>query len=190
MQETQVWFLDREDPLEKEMATHFSILAWRIPWTWTEEPSRLQSMGSQRVGHDSATSFSLSLSLSKLNIFLHFTQWFHSNLSGCSMSGTPFFYYAWNPFLSTVCGLQHKFYRQTDCIVFSTLLAVWLWVSYLMYLLWTNWLECSHIVYYFDLQLREGVNILTYPIRLFVLEGLNNRYNPHRNSAWQLVRAQ
>ena len=39
-----------EDPLEKEMATHFSILAWKIPWT--EEPGRLQSMGSQRFGHD------------------------------------------------------------------------------------------------------------------------------------------
>ena len=42
--------LGREDPLEKEMATQSSILAWRIPWT--EEPGRLQSMGSQRVGHD------------------------------------------------------------------------------------------------------------------------------------------
>ena len=40
----------QEDPLEKEMAIHFSTLAWRIPWT--EEPGRLQSMGSQRVGHD------------------------------------------------------------------------------------------------------------------------------------------
>ena len=50
MQETQVQSLGGEDPLEKEMATHFSILAWRIPWT--EEPGRLQSMGSQRVGHD------------------------------------------------------------------------------------------------------------------------------------------
>ena len=39
-----------EDPLEKEMATHSSILAWKIPWT--EEPGRLQSIGSQRVGHD------------------------------------------------------------------------------------------------------------------------------------------
>ena len=45
MQETWVWFLGREDPLEKEVATHFSILAWRIPWS--EEPGRLQSMGSQ-----------------------------------------------------------------------------------------------------------------------------------------------
>ena len=47
MQETQVQSLGREDPLEKKMDTHSSILAWRIPWT--EEPGELQSMGSQRV---------------------------------------------------------------------------------------------------------------------------------------------
>ena len=57
MQETQVQSLGQEDPLEKEMATHSSILAWRIPWT--EEPGGLQSTGSQRVGHDRATSLSL-----------------------------------------------------------------------------------------------------------------------------------
>ena len=51
--ETWVQSLGGEDPLEKEMATHSSILAWRVPWT--EEPSRLQSMGSQRVGHDCVT---------------------------------------------------------------------------------------------------------------------------------------
>ena len=50
MWETGVQSLGQEDPLEKEMATHSSILAWKIPWT--EEPGRLQSMGSQRVGHD------------------------------------------------------------------------------------------------------------------------------------------
>ena len=50
MQKTQVRFLGQEDPLEKGMATHSSILAWRIPWT--EEPGRLPSMGLQRVGHD------------------------------------------------------------------------------------------------------------------------------------------
>ena len=50
MQETQVQTLDQEDPLEKGMATHSSILAWKIPST--EEPSELQSMGSQRVRHD------------------------------------------------------------------------------------------------------------------------------------------
>ena len=48
-----VQYLGQEDPLEKEMATHFSILAWRIPWT--EEPGRLQSMGSQRARHDLVT---------------------------------------------------------------------------------------------------------------------------------------
>ena len=50
MWETQVRSLDQEDPLEKAMATHSSTLAWKIPWT--EEPGMLQSMGSQRVGHD------------------------------------------------------------------------------------------------------------------------------------------
>ena len=56
----QFWVrsLGQEDPLEKEMATHSSILAWKIPWT--EEPGRLQSMGSQRVGHDWATLLYLS----------------------------------------------------------------------------------------------------------------------------------
>ena len=50
MQGTQVRSLGWDDPLEKGMATHSSILAWRIPWT--EEPGGLQSMGSQRVGHN------------------------------------------------------------------------------------------------------------------------------------------
>ena len=50
MLETPVQSLGQEDPLEKGMATHSSILAWRI--AWTEEPGGLQSMGSQRVGHD------------------------------------------------------------------------------------------------------------------------------------------
>jgi len=49
MRETWVQSLGQEDPLEKKMATHSSTLAWKIPWM--EEPSRLQSMGSQRVGH-------------------------------------------------------------------------------------------------------------------------------------------
>ena len=50
MQESRVQSPGREDPLEKEMAIPSSILAWRIPWT--EEPGKLQSVGSQRVGHD------------------------------------------------------------------------------------------------------------------------------------------
>ena len=57
MWETWIWSLAWEDPLEKEMATHSSILAWRIPWM--EEPGGLQSMGSQRVRHDWETSLSL-----------------------------------------------------------------------------------------------------------------------------------
>ena len=50
MRETRIQSLGREDPLEKEMATQYSILAWEIPWT--EDPGRLQSMGLQRVRHD------------------------------------------------------------------------------------------------------------------------------------------
>ena len=57
MRETQVRSLGWEDPQEKEMATHSSTLAWKI--SWTEEHGRLQSMGSQRVGHDLATSLSV-----------------------------------------------------------------------------------------------------------------------------------
>ena len=53
MEETWVCYLDQEDPLQKEMATHSSILVWEIPWT--EEPGGLQSMGSQRVRHDLVT---------------------------------------------------------------------------------------------------------------------------------------
>ena len=55
MWETQVQSLGQEDPLEKEMATHSSTLAWKIPWT--EKPGGLQSMGSQRVGHDFTFTF-------------------------------------------------------------------------------------------------------------------------------------
>ena len=61
MQETRVRSLGQEDPLEKKMTTYSSILAWEIPWT--EEPGGLQSTRLQRVGHDWATSLSLSLSV-------------------------------------------------------------------------------------------------------------------------------
>ena len=63
VQETHVPSLGQEDPLEKEVATHSSTLAWKIPWM--EKPDRLQSMVSQRVGHDWATSLSLLLPLGK-----------------------------------------------------------------------------------------------------------------------------
>ena len=67
IQEMQTRFLGWEDPLEKEMGTHSSILAWRIPRT--EEPGRLQSMWSHRVGHDGATNtFNSFLHLSTIDI--------------------------------------------------------------------------------------------------------------------------
>ena len=71
MRETRVWSLGWEDPLEKEMETHSSILAWRIPWT--EEPGGLQSTGSQRVGHDWVTSlhtYNYSIRFCKAFLFL------------------------------------------------------------------------------------------------------------------------
>ena len=61
MRETWVQSLGQEDPLEKEMATHSSILAWKIPWM--EEPGRLQNMGLQRVGYDWATSLHFTKSI-------------------------------------------------------------------------------------------------------------------------------
>ena len=65
MQETWVWSLGWEDPLEQEMVTHSSIFTERI--TWTEEPCGLQSMGSQRVGHDWATNTNTSLVYSQFS---------------------------------------------------------------------------------------------------------------------------
>ena len=77
--ETQVQSLVQEDPLEKGMATHSNILAWRIPWT--EEPGRLQSMGSQRVGHDWVTSLSLSNGSEMLPFYTDFRDWIFCTVS-------------------------------------------------------------------------------------------------------------
>ena len=71
MQETQVWSLGWEDPREKEMATHSSILAWEIPWT--EEPGDYSPWG-HRVGHDWVTSLSLSLILIDVTRIISFGQ--------------------------------------------------------------------------------------------------------------------
>ena len=70
MRETRVRSLDWEDPLEKEMAIHSRTIAWKIPWT--EDPGRLQSMGSQRVGHDWVTSLHFTSMLSRAS---HVAQW-------------------------------------------------------------------------------------------------------------------
>ena len=66
MQEMWVRSLGQEDPLEKEMATHSRILAWKIPWT--EEPGRLQSIGSQRVRHNLVTKNTLCIFAQKAKI--------------------------------------------------------------------------------------------------------------------------
>ena len=91
MREIQVQSLDQEDPLEKEMVTHSCTLAWKIPWT--EGPGRLQSMGSQRVRHDWATSLSLMVHLSVLNrevlilsvieFYSHINSHVHSKTNWC-----------------------------------------------------------------------------------------------------------
>ena len=75
MQETKVWSLGQADPLEKGMATYYSLLAWKIPRT--EEPGGLQSTGQQRVGHDWVTDIFLP-SFSLLQISLHYTSFFSS----------------------------------------------------------------------------------------------------------------
>ena len=82
VQETRVWSLGRQDPLEKEMTTHSSILAWKIPWT--EECGRLQSMGSQRIRHDWATSPSSIkfLVVNKCSLFFSTRMWSLSSRGG------------------------------------------------------------------------------------------------------------
>ena len=75
MQESQVQSLGQEDPLEEDMATHSSSLAWRIPWT--EEPGGLQSKGSQSVGHDQVTSTHFLASQITLSITI---SWFSKSL--------------------------------------------------------------------------------------------------------------
>ena len=95
MLETRVLPLGWEDPLEKEMETHSSTLAWRIPWR--EEPGRLQSMGSQRVGHDWATS--LSLSLCKTLVCFTTTCDYLDHFSGftCLLTNRMSLIFTWNP---------------------------------------------------------------------------------------------
>ena len=69
VRETQVQSLGQEDLLEKEMATHSSILAWKIPWT--EEPGKLKSMGLQRVGYDWAISLSFTFENSNVSWYIY-----------------------------------------------------------------------------------------------------------------------
>ena len=102
MRETRVWSLGWKDPLEKEMATHSSNVAWKIPWT--EEPGGLQSMGSQRVRHDWATySYSYTVkgfgivNKAEIDVFLVLSCFFHDPVDvGNLISGfLPFLNPAW-----------------------------------------------------------------------------------------------
>ena len=106
MRETWVRFLGREDTLEKEMATHSSTFAWKIPWT--EEPGMLQSVGLQRVGHDWAT----SLSLKKLRV----REGCLKNSMGCQVN------FLWKYWLETlreeIIGLQWIYRLDVLCGVF------------------------------------------------------------------------
>ena len=81
IQETQVWSLGQEDPLEKEIATHSSILAWKIPWM--EESGGLQSMGLQRVRYEwAANTFTFTFSTSRVlhKYWTLLSAWLHINL--------------------------------------------------------------------------------------------------------------
>ena len=88
MQKTQVRSLGQEDPLEEEMATHSSILSWRIPWT--EESGRLQSMGLQRVGHNWATEHTHRSSNWSSHSILFHTSRFPSPTTTISTTSLPF----------------------------------------------------------------------------------------------------
>ena len=77
MQEIRVLFLGQEDPLEKEMATHSSILVWEIPWT--DEPGGLQSMVSQRIGHHLVTKKTTTITLDLVNIWVIVVQFPYLN---------------------------------------------------------------------------------------------------------------
>ena len=122
MQETWVWSLSQEDPLEKGMATHSSILVWRIPWT--EEHRGLQSMGLQRVGHDWATStFTFHRGTTSLAFVIHL----QPILNPCK---TILNHNSWE-------GLVHSHPHWVFCIIFPLSLLI------LKLFLVINYLFCS-----------------------------------------------
>ena len=105
MQETWVWSLGREDLLEKEMATHSSILTWKIPWT--EEPLRLQYMGTQRVGHDWAISLSLLRKvMRKLSNFICNWSWYQLKL--CSYNFKLLYVIPYGNHKENICRMHTK----------------------------------------------------------------------------------
>ena len=101
MWETWLQSLGREDPLEKEMATHSSTLAWKIPWT--EECGRLQSMGSQRIRHDWATSLNIII-LDMINFSADFPGLL---LPDFKLFSNIFFWFSW----------QTSFAPESSCLI-------------------------------------------------------------------------
>ena len=91
---TQVWSLGGEDPLEKGMAIHSSILTWEIPWT--EEPGRLQSMGSQIVAHNLATNISALLFLYNINFAIPMGLFLAINFRTLLLNYSPNWDFHWN----------------------------------------------------------------------------------------------
>ena len=137
MQETLVWSLGREHPLEKRMATHSSVLAWRIPWT--EEPGGLQSMGLQRVRHDwaSNTEFHGKIMCSfvrkcpaALNVAIPFCILPAMNESSCCFIASLVF--------GVVCILDFSHFNRCivvvhDCFNLPFLNGLWCWASFHMF---------------------------------------------------------
>ena len=123
--ETQVQFLSQEDPLEKGMATHSSVLAWRIPWT--EEPGRLQCLGSQRVRHDWATNTATASQLCLPWQYHLEKSWAHCRHNSCGFLAPvnlTCFLHSWQqtsswvpllPQYSCIIGCCHL--RQKPCIL-------------------------------------------------------------------------
>ena len=110
MQEIQVRSLGREYPLEKEMATHYSTLAWKIPWM--EKPGELQSLGLQRVRHDWVTS------LSPFTFHLFGTLLFFRWSSGCWQFDLWFLYLFWNQ-------LEHLEVHDSRLLAKEFLISLW-----------------------------------------------------------------
>ena len=123
MRETWVWSLGQEDPLEKEMATHSSILAWIIPWT--KEPGRLQSMGSQRVGHNWVTSllFPVFLPGQGQRSLAGYSPW-------CHKSQTRLSDYTITTALPHGCSFQNRSKETRKQNIFNTITHIWLHYCY------------------------------------------------------------
>ena len=134
MYETRVQSLGREDPLKKEMATHSSTLAWKIPWT--EEHGRLQSMGSQRVKYDWATSLSFSLSLPRARYcmwYLFITQYWITYLFFWALA-TLYNYKDKNTFLTGVFLYLCVF---CVCLLFFLIIVfIYLWLCWVFIAVW------------------------------------------------------